>query len=354
MELLFKAIVGSQAYGTNNENSDIDYKGVYISSLEDLFKIDNDDFISVNKDESYFEVSKFLKLLSKANPNAIELLFTPEDCIVYKHPLFDMILENKEIFMTKKCSDSFFKYAQTQINKAVGKDKMMNWEKSEMVRKTPLDFIYYINPNGSSVPLKKWLERNNIEQVNCGLSHANNTNGIYALYHDNTGMNEYKFKGIILDDSTDVRLSNIPKDLEPLGFVSFNKNGYSQHCKKYNQYQTWLRERNEQRYVDVENHNQKIDGKNMLHCVRLVDVSKEIALTGTFSVRRPNAEYLKDIRKGKYNLDTIINNVQSELGVIENLYKNSNLPEECDVNLVNNILFKIRMEYIKGVLNERG
>lgn len=348
MELLFKAIVGSQSYGTNIETSDIDYKGVYISSLEDLFKIDVDDYLAINKDESYFEVSKFLKLLSKANPTAIELLFTPDDCIVYKHPLFEEIIRNRDLFITKECAKTFYKYAESEITKAIGTDKMMNWEKSEMVRKTPLDFIYFINNDGSSIPLINYLEKNGLRQDNCGIAHANNTNGIYALYHDDTSNRECRFKGIILDDSTDVRLSSIPKNKKPLGLISFNKNGYSQHCKKYNQYTKWLSERNEQRYVDVEGHNQKIDGKNMLHCVRLVDISKEIALTGKFNVRRPNAEYLKEIRKGKYNLETIVKNVQVELVDIDGLYKESNLPEICDIDVVNKILYNIRMSYIKS------
>ena len=33
--LIFKALVGSRAYGTNNENSDTDYKGVYIQNIDE-------------------------------------------------------------------------------------------------------------------------------------------------------------------------------------------------------------------------------------------------------------------------------------------------------------------------------
>lgn len=36
MRTIFKAIVGSQAYGTNIPTSDTDYKGVYMQSEDDL------------------------------------------------------------------------------------------------------------------------------------------------------------------------------------------------------------------------------------------------------------------------------------------------------------------------------
>jgi len=36
MEVLFKTIFGSQLYGTNTPNSDVDYKGVFLPNLKDV------------------------------------------------------------------------------------------------------------------------------------------------------------------------------------------------------------------------------------------------------------------------------------------------------------------------------
>jgi hypothetical protein len=95
-----------------------------------------------------------------------------------------------------------------------------------------------------------------------------------------------------------------------------------------------LSERNEQRWIDVKSHDQKIDGKNMMHCRRLMDMAREIAEGKGIIVRRPNAQELIDIRQGKIDLQTLIDHVESEIKEVDILYKNSTLPESVDTKLV--------------------
>jgi hypothetical protein len=64
------------------------------------------------------------------------------------------------------------------------------------------------------------------------------------------------------------------------------------------EYQEWLQKRNLQRWVDVKSHDQKIDGKNMMHCYRLVQMAREIAEGKGVIVRRENAAELISIRRG--------------------------------------------------------
>ncbi len=63
----------------------------------------------------------------------LELLYTPEDCIEYKHPIFDKILEHKDKFLSKSCRWSFGGYAIDQITKAKGLNKKMNWEEEKKI-----------------------------------------------------------------------------------------------------------------------------------------------------------------------------------------------------------------------------
>ena len=93
MKIIFKAIVGSQAYGTNTVGSDTDFKGVYVQPTHELVGFGYKEQIEVSKDECYYEVRRFLQLLKSANPTMLELLFMPEDCIIEKHPAFDLILQ---------------------------------------------------------------------------------------------------------------------------------------------------------------------------------------------------------------------------------------------------------------------
>ena len=363
---LYLVIRGSHAYGTNVETSDTDYAGVYIQSMDDVLGNSykeqiNDD----NNDIVIYELRRFLELISINNPNILELLNTPEDCVIYKDPVFDLILENRDKFITKQCANSFAGYAHSQITKARGQNKKQNWEKEKITRKNPLDFCY-LHKGEYSIPLKDYLDNNKLDQKFCGLSNVPHSRDTYALFYDR--MSDYRFnenrpkwerflnnllnrveplgfKGIAFEDSNDIRLSSIPKGLPNsyfIGHISYNKDGYSQHCKDYNSYQTWLKERNEARWVDVKSHGQKVDGKNMMHCVRLSNMAREIAEGKGINVRRSDVDYLLSIRRGEIDLNSLINKVESDIKEIKELFNKSDLPESVDKDFINDLIIKIR------------
>ena len=153
---LFIVIRGSQAYGTQLPTSDIDYSGVYIQQKDDIFGFGYKEQISDDKNDLVlYEIKRFLELLQTANPTVLELLSTPEDCIIYKDPIFDLILQSKDIFLTKKCKNSFTGYGFSQIKKAKGLNKKQNWEKEKITRKDILDFVFVIE-NEKTIPWKVW------------------------------------------------------------------------------------------------------------------------------------------------------------------------------------------------------
>lgn len=80
----------------------MDYKGVYVQSVEDLIGFNYKEQIEVSKDECYYEVRRFLQLLQSANPTMLELLYMPDNCIIEKHPAFELIIANRDKFLTKK------------------------------------------------------------------------------------------------------------------------------------------------------------------------------------------------------------------------------------------------------------
>lgn len=345
--LIFKAVVGSQSYGTAIPTSDIDHKGVYIQSHDDLLTFKYKEQIDVSKDQTYYEVRRFLQLLQSANPTVLELLYSPEDCIIEKKPVFDLIVQNRDKFLTQKCRHSFGGYAIAQIKKAKGLDKKMNWENSKVERKSILDFCYVIVPNGTT-PLKDWLYYQRgleaTKQENYGVSKVPNARDLYFIYFKDKP--ELKYHGIcnLEETSNDLRLSSIPiGECLKHHTMSYNKDGYIEHCKDYLSYQTWLKNRNTQRYVDVNEHGQKIDGKNLLHCRRLLDMAMEIATQGTINVRRPNADYLLRIRRGEVPLQEIIDKAQEDINGLDALFANSGLPKrDVDLKFINDLLLQIR------------
>lgn len=350
MNTIFKAIVGSQAYGTSTPTSDVDYKGVYVQDVNEILTFAYREQVDVNKDECHYEVRRFLQLLKSANPTMLELLYSPEDCIIQTTKQFQLIVEQRDKFLTKRCLNAFGGYAVMQIKKARGLDKKMNWEMARVERKTPMDFCY-VYVDGKSVPIEKWLAKEKMKQEHCGLVALNHFRDCYALYYDysaaygkeyNRPTNPLGFHGIIMEKSNELRLSSVPKDMEPQAVISYNKDGYSSHCKDYKEYQDWLNKRNTQRYVDNQTHGQKIDGKNMLHCRRLLDMAIEIAETGTITVRRPNADYLLKIRRGEVPLPEIIETAEADLLRLNELFAKSNLPDEPSKDFMNDLLLSVR------------
>lgn len=343
MKILFKAIVGSQAYGTSTPESDVDVKGVYIDDLDDLLGSSQSDQLNITDDETYYEIKNFLNLCSNGKVNALELLYIPDEFILEKHPIWDMIVEQKEMFLTKKCKNSFIGFAIDQIKRASGLEKKMNWEKSRTERKTIHDFCYVVQDGGKSIPLQEYLDLHDITQDICGLAKINHMPNNYSLvwsFHD-------KFRGIGNENSNDVNLSSIPKQYAdyPTLVMSFNKDAYSIHCKEYREYCEWLEKRNKARYVDYNAHGQQYDGKNLLHTTRLLDVAAEIPVLKTIQIRRPNAEYLLKIRRGEVDLKIIIENAENKIKEIDTLYDNCDLPDKVDMQKVEELLIKIRKQF---------
>jgi hypothetical protein len=348
-QIIFGCIVGSHAYGTNVEGSDVDKKWIYVQNPSDLFINGYRPQIEISKDEVAFELSRFLELCKKANPTVLELLFSPDDCILYKHSAFDKLLGLRKSFLTKACRLSFGGYAVSQIEKAKGLDKKMNWEKEKTERKSVLDFCYFIDDETDpragkkyqSTPIKRLFTSGQMKGM--GLSAIPHTKGLYNAFYDVRYVKQ--FKGVVQDEETsnDISLSDVPMDANNCGMVFFNKEAYQMHCKGYKEYQEWLTKRNTQRYVDIENHGQQIDGKNMLHCVRLINTALDIAEYGELIVRRQDAAYLKEIRHGKHDLNEILEYAEKQIKDMDVAFKNANLPETFkDESYVKMMNFQIR------------
>ena len=376
---LYLVVRGSHAYGTNIETSDTDYAGVFIQSEEDI--LGNKYVEQINDDKNdiiIYEIRRFLELLGSNNPTVLELLNTPEDCVIYKDPIFDLVLNDREKYISKVCAKSLGGYAKQQISKAKGQNKKQNWEKDKVTRKEVLDFVYVIEGE-KSIPWKVWNEDKKYEEKFIGVVNVPNARDIYAVYYDFIARNMFSenisektriiliklqkesgqpmgfgYKGLVKTgeginsaESNQLRLSSIPKGEEPICVVTYNKDGYTQHCNDYKSYQTWLEQRNESRWVDVQSHGQKIDGKNMMHCMRLIQMSREIAEGKGIIVRRPNSKELISIRKGEVDLQTLIDKVEKEIVEIDKLFEESNLPDIVDNKLIHNLIVKIRKEIYK-------
>lgn len=377
--IIFSGIVGSQAYGIATPTSDVDTKGVFIQPLDHILGFGYVDQISDEKNDStYYEIRRFLDLLSTNNPNILELLNLPEDCILHKDPIFDIVLKEKERFVTKICRNSFGGYAISQIQKARGLNKKIS-NPMEQERRSLLDFCYVPYRQGS-LPVKKWLEENGLMQELCGLVAIDHMRYTYGIYYDfpshllmtddsmmipslvmewklksefandnleifdPVSMNPRNFRGIVTNEETsnDVCLSDVPKGDEPIIYLQVNLDGYSTYCKKYKEYWDWVEKRNPQRYLDNVSHSGGYDGKNIAHCHRLLDMAIEIGEGKGILVRRTNREELLSIRRGEASYDDLIKDAEEKIKRLDEVFKDSNLPDSVDRSFVDSLLIRIR------------
>jgi len=200
-------------------------RGVFILPKEKFYSLEYVGQIN-NKtnDIVYYELRKFIELLSKNNPNILELLNVPSECVLQKHPVFDQI--KIEYFLSKLCKDTFANYAYTQIKKARGLNKkIVNPVDKE--RKSVLDFCY-IRTEKQSIVCNEFLAKNDLEMNNCGLVKIPHMKDCYNLFYaKNLG-----YQGIAREHANEVCLSSVPKEEQPIAMLYFNVDGYGRRNRK--------------------------------------------------------------------------------------------------------------------------
>ena len=352
--LLYEAIVGSKAYGLDLPTSDTDIRGIYLQPNENLLGFGYTEQLNDRtNDIVYYELGRFVNLLMNNNPNIIENLFVPEDKILYFNSKIAPLYDNRHKFLSKKIRYTFGGYAISQIKKARGLNKkIVNPVDKE--RKTPLDFCYIFEKNDGYMMLaKQWLKKHKLKQENIGLAEMPNGIQLYKVYYDHLGdmknenprfdhIEPYGFKGIVADEGNDIRHSEIPKNHWLEGFLFYNKDGYSSYCKEYKEYWDWVKHRNPHRYNDNVSHNQNYDSKNMMHCIRMLDMAIEIANGEGVNLVRPNREWLLSVRKGQIAYDEIMNLIEQKKQQMDEAFDKSHLPEEVDINMAHKVILAIR------------
>ncbi|GAB3845828.1 hypothetical protein GCM10028822_04930 [Hymenobacter terrigena] len=342
--ILFEAISGSRAYGTNLPHSDTDLKGVFILPEDQFFGLDYiPQIANETSDEVFYELRRFVELLLKNNPTVLELLGTPTDCIIYKHPLFEQF--QVADFLSKLCRQSFAEYAVAQIRKAKGLNKKIN-NPEPPARKSVLDFCY-VTAGAGAQPVATWLARHGYAATQCGLANVPHLTDLYALFVDATPGRTLGYRGLVRDADTsqDVLLSAVLKGEEPVAYLSFNRNGYSSYCRVFREYWDWVEKRNAERYQNTVQHGKNYDAKNMLHVFRLLQMAEEIAMSGELKVRRPNREFLLQIRSGEFGYEQLVADAEHLVARVETAFASSVLPDAPDRYAAEQLLRQVRRAF---------
>lgn len=337
--LVLEVITGSKAYGLDTPKSDTDIRGVFVLPMDMYYGLEYTDQVSnETNDIVYYELKRFMELLSKNNPNILEMLNTPESCVLQKHPLMEMI--KQEMFLSKLCQQTFANYAYTQIKKAYGLEKKIVNPVDE-VRKSVLDFCY-VYGGKDATPLLTYLEEKEMEQQKVGLTAIAHMRDCYNLFY----AKGTQYAGIVRkEESNDVCLSNIPKGEMPIAILYFNKDAYSVYCKRYKEYWDWVAKRNEERYTTTMSHGKNYDSKNMMHVFRLLAMAKEIATDGAINVHRNDREFLMSVKGGEFDYDELVEKAEALREELTSLYQVSDLQDEPDIKMIDSVLAEMRKKY---------
>jgi predicted nucleotidyltransferase len=107
---------GSHAYGTNTEGSDVDVRGCALNSKEEILTNKNfEQFVNEETDTTIYSFNKLITLLSNCNPNTIEIVGCKPEHYFYLSPIGRELINNRHLFLSKKCIHSFGGYANQQL-----------------------------------------------------------------------------------------------------------------------------------------------------------------------------------------------------------------------------------------------
>lgn len=115
--VIYRCVVGSRAYGLDDEQSDTDRRGIYLPPADlhwSLYGVP-DQLDREATQEQYWELQRFLIFALKANPNVLECLYTP--LVEHATPLAEELLAMRSSFLSRLVFQTYNGYVASQFKK---------------------------------------------------------------------------------------------------------------------------------------------------------------------------------------------------------------------------------------------
>ena len=317
--IILLGLGGSRAYGTNNENSDLDIRGIATHNAEDILTRKGfEQVVNEATDTTSYSLEKIVNLLSNCNPNTIEILGLEPWQYLYTGYIGQELIKNKDMFLSKRVVHSFGGYATAQLrrlsNKAVRTVEQEQREKHILASIENARYSYpdkYFNYPEDSIRL----------YIDKAIQEDYDTEIFMDVNLKHYPLRDYK--------SMWSEMQNIVKDYSKIG----RRNSKAIEHDKL--------------------------GKHMMHLIRLYLMCFDILEDGKIiTYRKKEHDFLMDIRNGKY-LDEnkqptkefydIVDEMENKLDYLKD---HSPLPDKPDYKRINDFLYDANLTvlYNEGII----
>lgn len=314
---IFECVAGSRLYGFATPVSDEDFRGVFIPDKDYVLGMKHIEQVEQKEpDRVLYAVGKFFQLALNSNPNIIEILYVPDEKMIFTTPIWEKVRNNAHLFLSKKARHAFSGYAHSQLHRIKRHKKWLDDKDHEEPKKEDyINQMTLVVGEETQFIQSGWDEIKLIEIIS-GAEKPNYEDG----YYPDEAIIEY-----------------------------FRKDEYEAALRKHKQYLDWKKNRNPDRAKLEEKY--QLDTKHATHLIRLLKMGVEILKEGVVHVDREkfgDAQLFKDIRNGKYKYEELLEMANCLEEEIESLYEKSTLQFSPDINGVNNLLMEIYEEFYYG------
>lgn len=313
--IIFLTLGGSYAYGTNVEGSDVDIRGCALNRKEEILTGQNfEQFVNADTDTTIYSFNKLVKLLLNCNPNTIEELGCRPEHYFYVSEIGQEMLDNRDMFLSKRCTYTFGSYAYSQLRRL--DNKAVRTVEQEAREQHILNSIH----NASHSYSERFLEM---------------PDDAIRLYIDKSDQEEYDSEIFM-----DVHLIHYPlRDYK--GMWSDMNNIVKDYAK--------IGRRNSR----AAEHGKL--AKHMMHLIRLYLMCMDILDNGEIvTYREKDLPLLMSIRNGDY-LDENDQPIPSFFELVETLQadmqsaaERSDLPDKPDMNRINRFVMSVNERVVRG------
>lgn len=142
--MILKVLVGSRSHGLHTDDSDYDYRGVYVLPTRDILSLGynykGSHWLEGKEDQTSYEIGHFLHLATKCNPSILEVMIAKPDEQIYNwgsglQSLFQYVWNPQDAF------NAFVGYSLNQRKKMMD-NHLERWEKFAVAYVRTLSNLY--------------------------------------------------------------------------------------------------------------------------------------------------------------------------------------------------------------------